>query len=520
MRVIKKDSQDVSVELLIVSSTDGTPKTDITHASAGLTFDYRRGIAAQVAITASTTPALTTLAATTTAHTDWGIKHIANGRYRVDLPDAAFATGSDEVHVGGAVTGGVVLPICIQLVAYDPQDAVRLGQTALPNAAADAAGGLPISDAGGLDLDGLNTTVGTINTNLTTVDGIVDSILEDTGTTLPATLATIDGIVDDILVDTGTTLPATLATIDGIVDDILVDTGTTLPATLTTIDTVVDTILVDTDATIPGLINALNDFNPSSDTVANVTNVATCASNTDMRGTDSAATAAAMTTAQGNITSILEDTATTLPATLATIDGIVDDILADTGTTIPATLTNIYANTNTDIPSTLSTINTNTSGTSTSINTLTSNLAVVDNNVDSILTGVTTNIPTSLAAILEDTQTTLDDKIDNLTTNLTATDTVVDQIRVNTNTDLPTLINALNDFNPSTDTVANVTTVGTCTTNSDMRGTDNAALATAVSTLASAVTVIDGLVDDIKAAVITTLPGLLATIDTVVDSTL
>jgi hypothetical protein len=41
----------------------------------------------------------------------------------------------------------------IQLVDYDPQDAVRLGLTSLPNAAADAAGGLPISDAGGLDLD-------------------------------------------------------------------------------------------------------------------------------------------------------------------------------------------------------------------------------------------------------------------------------------------------------------------------------------------------------------------------------
>jgi len=45
----------------------------------------------------------------------------------------------------------------------------------------------------------------------TTLDGIVDDILEDTGTTL-------DGIVDDILEDTGTTL-------DGIVDDILEDTG-------------------------------------------------------------------------------------------------------------------------------------------------------------------------------------------------------------------------------------------------------------------------------------------------------
>lgn len=38
--------------------------------------------------------------------------------------------------------------------AVDLDDAVRAGLSALPNAAADAAGGLPISDAGGLNLDG------------------------------------------------------------------------------------------------------------------------------------------------------------------------------------------------------------------------------------------------------------------------------------------------------------------------------------------------------------------------------
>jgi hypothetical protein len=53
------------------------------------------------------------------------------------------------------------------------------------------------------------------------------------GAATVAALATVDGIVDDILVDTGTTLPATLSTIDseigvidGIVDSILVDTAT------------------------------------------------------------------------------------------------------------------------------------------------------------------------------------------------------------------------------------------------------------------------------------------------------
>jgi len=43
-------------------------------------------------------------------------------------------------------------------------------------------------------------------------------------------------------------------------------------------------------------------------------------------------------------------------------------------------------------------------------------------------------------------------------------------------------IAALNDFNPATDTIANVTTVATTTTNTDMRGTDNALLAASAPT--------------------------------------
>jgi hypothetical protein len=59
------------------------------------------------------------------------------------------------------------------------------------------------------------TNSAALATALATVDGIVDDILEDTGTTLPATLTTIDGVVDDILVDTGTTLPAAIAANSG-----------------------------------------------------------------------------------------------------------------------------------------------------------------------------------------------------------------------------------------------------------------------------------------------------------------
>ena len=71
--------------------------------------------------------------------------------------------------------------------------------TALPAAVADAAGGVAISDLGGLDIDA--------------TDANVTLILEDTGTTIPGTITTVDNEI---------------ATIDGIVDNILIDTGTTL----------------------------------------------------------------------------------------------------------------------------------------------------------------------------------------------------------------------------------------------------------------------------------------------------
>lgn len=147
MRQILKGSTDKSVELYIIDSTDGTPELGVTFETAGIDLNYRRDGAAVVAITE------VTLSALTDAHSDGGFLEIANGRYRLDVPDAAFAAGVSQVSVGGTVTDMIVLPVVIQLVGFDPDDAARLGLTALPNAAADAAGGLPVSDAGGLDLD-------------------------------------------------------------------------------------------------------------------------------------------------------------------------------------------------------------------------------------------------------------------------------------------------------------------------------------------------------------------------------
>jgi len=89
---------------------------------------------------------------------------------------------------------------------------------------------------------------------LNTIDGIVDDILTDTGTTIPGTITTltgkvdvVDGIVDDILIDTGTTIPGTITTIDGIVDSILVDTGTDIPAAFAVTDGKIDVIDANVD---------------------------------------------------------------------------------------------------------------------------------------------------------------------------------------------------------------------------------------------------------------------------------
>jgi hypothetical protein len=149
MRQIKKGSTDRSVIIRIIDSTDGTPETGVVYNTSGIDLWYRREGAAVTSITEAS------LSALTDAHSDGGIIHIGNGYYRLDLPDAAWATGANHVMIGGTVTGMIVIGQEIQLVNYDPEDGVRLGLTALPNAAADAAGGLPISDAGGLDMDSI-----------------------------------------------------------------------------------------------------------------------------------------------------------------------------------------------------------------------------------------------------------------------------------------------------------------------------------------------------------------------------
>jgi hypothetical protein len=87
-------------------------------------------------------PSLSDLAAITTAYASGGVKERGNGYYRADLPNGALANGG-VVCVRGEASGKHVICERIHVVAYNPQDAVRLGLTSLPNATAGAIGGLP-----------------------------------------------------------------------------------------------------------------------------------------------------------------------------------------------------------------------------------------------------------------------------------------------------------------------------------------------------------------------------------------
>lgn len=142
MRKIKAGatSQIIYLEVLDSTSTTGGRKTGLVFNTSSLTAYYALNGAAAVAIT------LATLAAANSAYSSGGFKEVdatnMPGIYRLDLPNAAVASGPSVVVVLKGATGMVQVSVEIQLEAIDAQDAVRAGLTALPNAAAEAAGGL------------------------------------------------------------------------------------------------------------------------------------------------------------------------------------------------------------------------------------------------------------------------------------------------------------------------------------------------------------------------------------------
>ena len=141
-------SVTINVFIQDSTSTTGAGLTGLVYNTAGLSAYYCLPATAPSVIT------LATLAANNSAWSSGGFKEIdasnLPGWYRFEIPNAALASGRfSSIHLKGA-TNMAPLPLEIELTAWNNQDAVRGGLTALPNADA--------STLGGLIINGENTT--------------------------------------------------------------------------------------------------------------------------------------------------------------------------------------------------------------------------------------------------------------------------------------------------------------------------------------------------------------------------
>jgi hypothetical protein len=96
MHLIEKGSTNVSLVVRLYDATNGSPKSGLTIAK--LQIRYIR-VKDGNDVTISNWTSLTALANLEAAHTDNYGYEIGEGYYRIDVPDAAFATGADFLSV-------------------------------------------------------------------------------------------------------------------------------------------------------------------------------------------------------------------------------------------------------------------------------------------------------------------------------------------------------------------------------------------------------------------------------------
>lgn len=206
-------STDVTTYFAMRLTADGKAATGLTPANFDMQY-VRSGVAPVAKVDA------TALVATDSAHADNKIIEIdatdQPGLYRVDWPDAAFAAAVREViltvKVATAFTEHKSVEIDgeVNVVEWAGTDVVA---GAIPAAAADAIGGLPISDAGGLDMDAklanTNEVTGVRMAALTDwIDGgRLDLLLDAIPTTTPLTAAQVNAEVVDVMKTDTITLP-------------------------------------------------------------------------------------------------------------------------------------------------------------------------------------------------------------------------------------------------------------------------------------------------------------------------
>jgi len=233
--IVTAGSTSKSVFVYFVQDDSGTspgePKTGMlfSNLETGGSASYARAGAARVDFE------LITLGSASASYAEGGFILVDDtnmpGVYRVDVPNAMFTTGVDQVSLHLVADSGqdaVMRPVIIDIFDVDVRDAVRMGMTALPNVNAGSAGGVPTdTDANGAVriVDGtgareINTNVGAIvlvDTTTAVTNRVTANSDQWAGTTIPTptttgvpdvnverwldTLVTLSGALPDVNVE-------------------------------------------------------------------------------------------------------------------------------------------------------------------------------------------------------------------------------------------------------------------------------------------------------------------------------
>ena len=325
MMIVTGGTTDVTTYFALRLAADGTAATGLDPADFDLQY-------VRSAATPSTKVDGTALGATNTAHTDnYGIEIDATdqpGLYRVDWPDAAFAAGVREVIL--SVKCATAFTEHLRVV-IDPLGAPAGASMSADVAAVKAETALIVDDTDEIGAAGAGLTAVPWNSGwdsevesectdaLNTYDPPKKSELDSAHATTDALITTVDAVADLILADTAVIGPLGAG---------LTDLGGMSTGMKAEVNAEADTAITDfgpptnTQMEARTLV-AASYFDPAADAVANVTLTGTCTTNTDMRGTDSAALASVCTEVR-----LAELAAANLPAD-------VDAILVDSDTTIP-----------------------------------------------------------------------------------------------------------------------------------------------------------------------------------------
>ena len=178
--VLKDDTSRIEYIFVQNSSvTTGAGLTGLVFNSAGLTAYYARTQGAATAITLATQTV-------TGAYSSGGFVEVdatnMPGIYRLDVPNAVFATGVDKaVLLLKGATNMAPVTLEYQLVSFDPENATTLGLTNLDAAVSSRmatytqpTGFLAATFPAGTVANTTNITAGTVTTatNVTTVNGL------------------------------------------------------------------------------------------------------------------------------------------------------------------------------------------------------------------------------------------------------------------------------------------------------------------------------------------------------------